>query len=44
VHRAVALALALALAGFGWVLVDSARFAENRWGPSLQALDLDAPP
>jgi hypothetical protein len=44
VHRAVALALALALAGFGWVLVDSARFAESRWLPSLQALDVDAPP
>jgi hypothetical protein len=44
VHWAVAVALALGLATFGYGLVDAARFAENRWLPSLQALDLDAPP
>jgi hypothetical protein len=43
-HWTVVAALALALVVFGYVLVDSARFAENRWLPSLQALDLDAPP
>jgi hypothetical protein len=43
-HWAVAIALAVGLAGFGWVLVDSARLVESRWLPSLQALDLDAPP
>jgi hypothetical protein len=43
-HWAVAVGLGVALVGFGYVLVDSARFAENRWLPSLQALDLDPPP
>jgi hypothetical protein len=43
-HWAVAVALGLGLVGFGYLLVDFARSAENRWLPSLQALDLDAPP
>jgi hypothetical protein len=43
-HWTVAAALALALVVFGYMLVDAAPFAENRWLPSLQALDLDAPP
>lgn len=43
-HWVVAVALSLGLVGFGYLLVDSARFAEDRWFPSLQALDLDAPP
>jgi hypothetical protein len=41
---AVAFALALGLGVFGWLVVDTARFAEHRWLPSLQALDLHAPP
>jgi membrane protein DedA with SNARE-associated domain len=44
VHWAVAVALVAGLAGFGWLLVDTARLAEHRWLPSLQALDLRAPP
>lgn len=43
-HWAAAAALVLALGAFGYMLLDSARFAEDRWLPSLQALDLDAPP
>jgi hypothetical protein len=43
-HWVATCAIVLALAGFGLLLTDTARFAENRWLPSLQALDLDAPP
>ncbi len=43
-HWIAAAAFALALVVFGYLLVDSARFAENRWFPSLQGLDVAPPP
>jgi membrane protein DedA with SNARE-associated domain len=43
-HWAVTAAIALGIVVFGYVLVDAARFADDRWLPSLQALDVDPPP
>jgi hypothetical protein len=40
----VAIALGVGLAVFAYLVVDAGRAAEHRWLPSLQALDLDAPP
>lgn len=44
VHWSVAVGLGLALLAFGLLAVDAIRSAEDRWWPSLQALDLDPPP
>jgi hypothetical protein len=43
-HWWVAAALSAALLAFGLLAGDGIRSAENRWWPSLQALDLDSPP
>jgi hypothetical protein len=40
----VAAGLGVALLTFGLLAADGIRSAESRWWPSLQALDLTAPP
>lgn len=44
VHWGVSIGLVLALVAFGLLAADGIRSAEDRWWPSLQALDLDPPP